>query len=64
MGPITLIGFEAEKYFFTFIDNHTRIIKTYTAKQKSKWLKNLKAFYNLIRMYIGIERPIKKLQSD
>lgn len=32
IGPITPIGFDAERYFFTFTDNHTRITKTYTGR--------------------------------
>lgn len=61
IGPITLIGFKAEKYFFTFIDNYTRIIKTYIVKQKSKKLKSLKAFYNFIRICTDIKHLIQRL---
>lgn len=45
---ITLIGFKTERYFFIFTNDYICIIKTYIAKQKSKWLKNLKIFYNFI----------------
>lgn len=64
VGPITPIGFGAERYFFTFTDDYTRITETYTAKRKSEWLKSLKAFYNLIRTRTGLERPIQRLRSD
>ena len=64
VGPITPIGFGAERYFFTFKDNHTRITKTYTRKRKIKWLKSFKVFYNLVRTREGLDRPIKKLRSD
>lgn len=58
------MGFGTERYFFTFIDDHTHIIETYIGKRKSKWLKSLKAFYNLVRIYIGLEWLIERLQSD
>ncbi len=64
VGPITPVGFRAERYFFTFIDDNTRIKETYTGKQKSEWLKSFKAFYNLVRTYIGLDRLIERLQSD
>lgn len=64
VGPITPIGFGAERYFFTFTDDYTRITEMYTAKRKSEWLKSLKAFYNLIRTRTGLDRPIQRLRSD
>lgn len=36
VGPIMLVEFGAKRYFFTFTDDHTRITKTYTVRQKSK----------------------------
>ena len=48
VGPITHIGSGAERYFVTFIDDQTHIIETYIGRQKSEWLKSLKAFYNLV----------------
>ncbi len=53
-----------ERYFFTFTNNYTRTTKTYTAKRKSKWLKCLKAFYNLTKIRTKQERPTERLQSD
>ncbi len=64
VGPITPIGFGAERYFFTFTDDHMRITETYTGKRKSEWLKSLKAFYNLVRTRTGLEQPIERLRSD
>lgn len=62
--PIAPISFGAERYFFTFTDDYTRITKTYIAERKSKWLKSLMAFYNLIRTRTGLNRPIQRLRSD
>lgn len=62
--PIILIGFGAKRYFFTFTDDHTCIIKTYTRKRKSKWLKSLKVFYNLVHTCTGFEQSIKRLSLD
>ncbi len=42
VGPITPVGFGAERYFFTFTDNNTRITETYTGRRKSEWLKKPK----------------------
>ncbi len=64
VGPITPVGFGAERYFFTFTDDHTRITETYTGRRKSEWLKSLKAFYNLVCIRTRLDRPIKRLQSD
>ncbi len=64
VSPITPVGFGAERYFFTFTDNHTRITETYIRRQKSKWLKSLKAFYNLVRIRTGLDRPMERLRSD
>lgn len=64
VGPITPIGFGGERYFFTFTDDYTRITETYTAKQKSEWLKCLKAFYNLARTRTKLDRPTERLRSD
>ncbi len=36
VGPITPIRFGAERYFFMFTDDHTRIFETYTGKRKSE----------------------------
>ncbi len=38
--------------------------ETYTAKQKNKWLKCLKAFYNLARTRTKHNRPTERLQSN
>lgn len=62
--PITSISFGREKYFFPFTDDYTHTTETYTSKRKSKWLKCLKAFYNLARIRIKLDRPTKRLQSD
>lgn len=47
VGPITLVGFVGKRYFYTFTNDYTQTTETYIAKQKSKWLKCLKALYNL-----------------
>lgn len=39
MSPITLVGFNAKKYFFIFTDDHICITEIYTWKKKSKCLK-------------------------
>ncbi len=64
VGPITQVGFRAKRYFFTFTDDNTRITETYIGRQKSKWLKSLKAFYNLVRTCIGLDRSMERLRSD
>lgn len=64
VGPITPNGFGGKRYFFTFTDDHTRIIETYTAKKKSEWFCRLKAFYNLARTRTKLDRPTERLQSD
>ena len=64
VGPITPIGFGGERYFFTFTDDYTRTTETYTAERKSKWLKCLKAFYNLARTRTKLDRPTERLQSE
>ena len=64
VGPITPIGFRGERYFFTFTDDYIRITETYTAKQKSQWLKCLKAFYNLAQTRTKLDRPTERLRSD
>lgn len=61
---ITPVGFKAKRYFFMFIDDNIYITETYTRKLKSKWLKNLKVFYNLVCIRTGLDKPIKRLQSD
>lgn len=37
VGPINLVGFGGERYFFTFTDDLTRYTKVYTGAQKSDW---------------------------
>lgn len=64
VGPITPVGFGAQRYFFTFTDDHTRITETYTGRRKSEWLKSVKAFYNLVRTRTGLDQPIERLRSD
>lgn len=64
VGPMTPLRFGAKSYFFTFSDDNTRITETYTGRQKSKWLKSLKAFYNLVCTCTGLDRPIERLRSD
>ncbi len=64
VGPINPMRFRAERYFFTFTDDNTRITETYTRRRKSKWLKSLKVFYNLVRTCKGLDRPIERLRSD
>ncbi len=64
VGPITSVEFGAKRYFFTFTDDKPRITEIYTGKRKSEWLKSLKAFYELDRICICLDRPIEKLRSD
>lgn len=63
VGPI-IPRFGVKRYFSIFINNYTCITETYTRRQKSKWFKSLKVFYNLVRIYTGLEQPIKRLQLD
>lgn len=58
------IGFSRECYFFTFIDDYTRITKTYSGSRKNDWLKYLKTYYSFCKMRSKEEHPIKCLQSD
>lgn len=64
VGLIILIRFGVKRYFFTFTDDHMCITKTYITRWKSKWLKSLKAFYNLICIRIRLEQSIKRLWSN
>lgn len=56
--------FAAERCFFMFTNDNTRIMETYTGRQKSKWLKSLKVFYNFICTCTSLDRPIERLRSD
>ena len=58
------MGFEGKHYFFTFIDNCTRITKTYTGTKKSDWLKSLKMYHSLCRTQSKEKHPIECLRSD
>lgn len=61
VGPITSIGFGDEQYFFIFIDNDICITKMYIIKQKNKWFKYLKVFYNLTQIWTKLDRLIERL---
>lgn len=47
-----------------FTDDNTRITETYTRKRRNKWLKSLKTLYNFVHIYIGLDKSIKRCQSD
>ena len=57
-------GFSGERYFFTFTDNCTKMMDTYTGTKKSDWLKCLKSYHSLCRTRSKEEHPIKRLQFD
>lgn len=59
MGPIMLISFGKEQYFFMFTDNNTCITKTHIVKQKSEWFKYLKVFYNLVQIRTKLDQSIE-----
>lgn len=44
-----------------FTDDNTYIIKIQTKKQKNKWLKNLKIFYNYVYTCISLNKLTKRL---
>ena len=50
VGPINSVRFSGEQYFFTFTDNCTRYMETYTGLKKSDWLRCLKTFHSLCRI--------------
>lgn len=64
VGPIKSIGFSGERYFFTFTNDFIRMIETYIGSKKSNWLKYLKTYYSLCRMWFKEEHPIEDLRSD
>lgn len=64
VGPIHLIGFLGEKYFFTFTDNATRMTETYTGTKKSDWLKCLKIYHSWCRTRSKEKHPIERLRLD
>lgn len=64
VGPINLVGFSGEKYFFTFTDDATRMTETYTGTKKSDWLKCLKIYHSLCRTRSKDEHPIERLRLD
>lgn len=58
------MGFSGKRYFFTFTDNSTRYIETYTGIRKSDLLKCLKTFHSLYKTKSKQEHPIERLCSD
>ena len=64
VGPIKLIGFFGECYFFIFTDDCTRMTDTYIDTKKSDWLKCLKFYHSLCRTWSKEEHPIERLKSD
>lgn len=64
VGPIRPQGFGGERYFFTFTDDFTRHIETFTGTQKSDWFRCLKKFYNLAKTRSRESRPTERLRSD
>lgn len=47
VGSINLIGFLGKWYFFTFTDDCTKYMETYTGLKKSDWLRYIKIFHSL-----------------
>lgn len=64
VGSINLISFLNEKYFFTFINDTTRMTKIYTGMKKCDWLKYLKIYYSLCRTRYKNKHLNGKLRSD
>lgn len=64
IGPINFVGFLGKKYFFTFIDNATRIIEIYMGTKKSNWLKYLKIYHSLCKTSSKQDHPIERPKSD
>lgn len=64
VGPIKSISFSGERYFFTFINDCTRMTETYTGSRKSNWLKYLKTYHSLCRTQLKEKHPIEHLRSD
>lgn len=64
VGLMSLISFSDEQYFFTFIDDCTKLMETYIANKKSDWLKCLKTYHSLCRTSSKEEHLIKRLKSD
>lgn len=64
VGPINPIGFLGKKYFFTFINDATRMTETYIGTKKSDWLKCLKIHHSLCRTKSKDEHLIKRLRSN
>lgn len=58
------VGFGDERYFFTFIDDHIRIIETYIVKRKSEWFKCLKTFHNLAQTRTKLDQLTERSRSD
>ena len=57
-----IFGDHLERWFVTFIDDHTRMSLVYLMEQKSEVENIYKTFYNMV--YNQFETTIKVLRSD
>lgn len=64
VGLINPISFLGKKYFFTFIDNTTKITETYMRTKKNNWLKCLKIYHSLCRTRSKENHLIERFKSD
>ena len=62
--PISPTGFAGECYFCTFTGDCTRMTETYIGTKKSNWLKCLKKYHTLFRIWFKEKHPIERLRSD
>lgn len=64
IGPINPVSFGRECYFFIFTDDYTRITEIYTGTKKNNWLRCLKTYYSLCRIWSKHQYLIERLRSD
>ncbi len=61
-GPHNVLGYQGERYFITFIDDYSRLVKVYCLKSKSEVFDYLVEYVNLVENLTG--RKIKELRCD
>lgn len=60
--PITVEGFQKERYYVTITDGYTRWMEVYTVKRKSEWLRCLEEYASWVSTHFG--RAIKIIRTD
>ena len=61
-GPHNIVGYRGEKYFITFIDNYSKLVKIYAIKSNDEVYDRFVEYINFIKNKTG--KKIKKLRCD